>query len=83
LDKEPKEPVLPDDYPVFPDYYYLFDGRPGRSFYPAITVKQLKRYSGAREIRRCDAVARGLGALYPPHTPHCGADDEHESDVDN
>lgn len=55
-----KEPILPDDYPIYAGYWYLFDGEPGRSNFHDITVAELKRYSGAKEIRRCDAVERGL-----------------------
>jgi hypothetical protein len=54
------EPILPDDYPVYAGYWYVFDGQPMRSNYHDITVRKLKQYSGAREIRRCDAVARKL-----------------------
>jgi hypothetical protein len=31
-----------------------------RSGYHDINVKKLKRYSGAKEIRRCDAIKRDL-----------------------
>lgn len=55
-----KEPVLEDDYPVYAGYWYLLDGHPARSNYHGITVRQLRRYTGAREVRRCDAVARNL-----------------------
>lgn len=60
MTKELNEPVLPDDYPIYADYWYLFDGKPMRSNYHEITVSALKRYSGAKEIRRCDVVARTL-----------------------
>jgi hypothetical protein len=60
MTKQPDETILPDDYPVYAGYWYLFDGHPARSNFNEITVKALKRYSGAKEIRRCDAVARNL-----------------------
>ena len=57
------EPVLPDDYPVYGGYRYVLDGNPARSNYHDITVARLKRYTGAKEVRRCDAVKRGLPLL--------------------
>lgn len=57
------EPLLPDDYPIYAGYWYVLDGTPAQSGYHGITVAKLKRYTGAREVRRCDAVARKLPLL--------------------
>lgn len=54
------EPVLPDDYPIYGDYWYLFDGVPKRSVWHNVTVGYLKARGLAVEIRRCAAVERGL-----------------------
>ena len=53
------EPILPDDYPVHYDYWYLADGKPIRSpLGGGLTVFDLKRELKANEIRRCDFVER-------------------------
>lgn len=54
------EPILPDDYPIYGDYYYVCDGHVYRSDWHDITVGELKRHEGFTEVRRCDAVTRGL-----------------------
>jgi hypothetical protein len=54
-----KEHVLPDDYPVYEGYYYVADGRVRTSDIEG-TVANLKALWKATEVRRCDAVARGL-----------------------
>lgn len=51
------EKILPDDYPVFADYVYVVDGKPVRSDVFG-TVRDLKRNTGGKEVRRCDLVAR-------------------------
>ena len=56
---EANEPVLPDDYPVYPTYCYVADGRVVRSMIQG-TVRQLKADIPATEIRRCDLGARDL-----------------------
>ncbi len=48
------ETVLPDDYPVYGDYFYLADGKVYRSNWHDITVSELKRREGFKEIRRCN-----------------------------
>lgn len=53
------EPVLEDDYPIYPSYWYVVDGKPQRSDIQG-TVRDLKRQTRATEIRRCAAVKRGL-----------------------
>ncbi len=53
------EPVLDDDYSVFVGYWYVLDGVPKRSMICG-HVRELKESSGAAEVRRCDAVRRGL-----------------------
>lgn len=53
----PKETVLPDDYPVYGDYLYVCDGRVVRSDVFG-TVRDLRRDTGATEVRRCDIVGR-------------------------
>ena len=52
------EPVLPDDYPVYGDYLYVADGKVIRSDLHGLTVADLKRDVGAKEIRRCDIYGR-------------------------
>jgi hypothetical protein len=52
------EEVLPDDYPVYGGYLYVVDGKPYQSDWHGITVKQLKQYLMAAEIRRCNIFAR-------------------------
>lgn len=54
------EEILPDDYPIYGDYWYLVDGVPKRSVYHDITARDLKRLLRAKEIRRCNAVERKL-----------------------
>ena len=52
------EEILPDDYPVYGDYLYVADGIAIRSDWHGITVGQLKRALGVKEIRRCDIHGR-------------------------
>lgn len=60
---EPKifanEEVLPDDYPVYPGYCYVADGRVIRSMI-AGSVRALKADIPATEIRRCNIAARDI-----------------------
>lgn len=57
------EPLLEDDYPVYPGYYYLVDGFTVESSVRG-TVRDLKAdvrvYFGfePKEVRRCDLVKR-------------------------
>jgi hypothetical protein len=51
------ERVLPDDYPVYGDYFYVADGEPIRSDIFG-DVRRLKHMLGAKEIRRCDIEGR-------------------------
>lgn len=53
------EPVLSDDYKVYGDYLYVADGKVIRSDVFG-TVRDLKRSTGAKEIRRCDMSGRNL-----------------------
>lgn len=57
---ELKEDILPNDYPIYADYWYVLDGYPIISDYHNITVKEFKHYTGAKEIRRCDIIGRKL-----------------------
>jgi hypothetical protein len=57
---ELNEPILPDDYPIYGDYLYIVDGKVYRSDWHDITARELKYRLKANEIRRCDAVRRGL-----------------------
>jgi hypothetical protein len=54
----PNEEVLPDDYPVYGDYLYVADGKVYRSYWHGVTVGELKRCEGFREVRRCNIYAR-------------------------
>jgi hypothetical protein len=53
----PNELPLNDDYPVYWDYVYLADGKMIRSNIQG-TVRELKRYTKAKEIRNCDIITR-------------------------
>lgn len=48
------EHVLPDDYPIYGDYFYLADGKVYRSDWHDITVRELKIREKFKEVRRCD-----------------------------
>jgi hypothetical protein len=48
------ERVLPDDYPVYGDYYYLADGKVYRSDWHDVTVAELKKREGFKEVRSCN-----------------------------
>ncbi len=58
MEREPNEPVLDDDYPIYGNYWYVVDGVPTLSDWHDITVAQYKRRTGAAEIRRCDIAWR-------------------------
>jgi hypothetical protein len=54
-----KEDVLPDEYPIYGNYWYVVDGGDlYQSDHHDITVKELKRREGFKEVRRCNIVAR-------------------------
>jgi hypothetical protein len=55
-----KEPVLPDDYPIYADYLYVADGKVVRSDWHDITAREFKAREGITELRRCDMAGRGL-----------------------
>lgn len=57
------EPILADDYPIYADYCYVADGKVVRSDWHDITVARFKLLLGAKEIRRCDALAREMLAV--------------------
>lgn len=59
MNRELAEPILEDDYPVYATYWYVLDGEPQRSDVQG-QVRDLKRATGAKEIRRCAAVQRKL-----------------------
>lgn len=50
----PDERVLPDDYPIYGDYFYLADGKVYRSDWHGVTVAELKTREGFKEVRRCN-----------------------------
>lgn len=52
------EHLLEDDYPVYGDYLYVADGKVYRSDWHGVTVAELKRREGFREVRRCNIAAR-------------------------
>ena len=64
MTKELDENILDDDYPVYAGYFYVADGKVVKSNMGfrdfAKTVKDLKAFHGYEEVRRCDAVARGI-----------------------
>lgn len=53
------ERILSDDYPVYWDYLYVCDETVCRSPING-TVKDLKRVTGAREVKNCDMLGREL-----------------------
>jgi len=53
-----KEPILPDDYTVYPGYLYVADGKVVESYLERTDIRHLKAYLKAKEIRRCDMVGR-------------------------
>lgn len=53
------EDILEDNYPVYLGYYYVVDGKVISSGIEG-DVGRLKRNLNAKEIRRCNAVDRGL-----------------------
>lgn len=48
------ETILSDDYPIYGDYMYLADGNVYRSNHHGVTVAELKRREGFKEVRRCN-----------------------------
>lgn len=60
MNEQLNEPLLEDDYPIYGGYFYLVDGKVYTSDWHGITAKALRAKLGANEIRRCDAVRRGL-----------------------
>ena len=52
------EEILPDDYPIYGNFFYVADGKVYVSDWHDITVGQLKRREGFKEVRRCNAAAR-------------------------
>lgn len=48
------EKSLPDDYPVYGNYFYLADGKVYRSNWHNVTVGELKRREGFQEVRNCN-----------------------------
>lgn len=57
---ELREPILEDDYPIYGGYFYVADGKPITSNWHGITAKEFKLRENIKELRRCDAVGRGL-----------------------
>lgn len=57
--EELNERILEDDYPVYPSYAYVCDGKV-RSSPIQGTVKTLKREFKCTEIKNCDLAGRGL-----------------------
>lgn len=53
------EPILADDYPVYAGYNYVADGEVVVSHIEG-SVKRLKLYLKATEIKRCDLKGRGF-----------------------
>lgn len=55
----PDETILDDNYPVYGGYFYVCDGKPITSDIFG-TVRELKRDTGASEVRRCSLLKRGF-----------------------
>jgi hypothetical protein len=60
-DLDLNERVLPDDYPIYGDYLYVVDGKVYKSDYHDVTVRHLKHYLNAKEVRSCDIFGRKNG----------------------
>lgn len=57
----PGEEILPDDYPVHWDYFYVCDAKVRVSpIGGGSTVRHLKTALGITEVRSCDMAARGF-----------------------
>jgi len=52
------ERVLENDYPIYGNYLYVADGCVYQSDYHDITVAELKRREGFKEVRNCNISAR-------------------------
>lgn len=65
----PDETILPDGYPVYGDYLYVADGKVIRSDWHGVTVRHLKHYLKATEIRRCNIEARRADLAKRQATP--------------
>lgn len=53
------ETVLEDDYPIYPGYTYLADGKMIIAMYPC-SVAFFKNRENVKEVRRCDLAARNF-----------------------
>ena len=53
-----EETVMADDSRVYGDYMYVADGKPYRSDWHDVSVGELKRREGFKEVRRFDFGAR-------------------------
>ena len=67
---EPKqyedEPALDDSMIVIREWIYLIDGTPRRAPV-STTVLGLRMIYGAREVRKCNVLARNLGTTPVPY----------------
>ena len=54
------ERVLDDEQPVYWGFWYIIRDEPIRCPLHRGTIKDLKLYFATDEVRRCDAVGRGL-----------------------
>lgn len=54
----PEETVMADDERVFGEYMYVADGKPYRSDWHDLSVLDLKRREGFKEVRRFDFAGR-------------------------
>ena len=58
MNVELDEDVLPDDYPMYPGYAYVVDGKPISNPYDKLSVAAFKQRTKALEVRRCDIFGR-------------------------
>ena len=54
-----KERELSDDYPLYPGYLYVIDGKVQRCVLH-VTVGELKRRAQIKSVKNCDIGARNL-----------------------
>lgn len=55
-----RERELPDDYPIYGDYFYVADGNVIRSDWHGITAREFKARENVKSLTNCDQLGRAL-----------------------
>lgn len=55
------EDELPDDYPIYGNYFYVADGNLYMSDWHGITARELKARESIKKLCRCNIAARRRG----------------------